>query len=150
MNNIKIKLLSEKAIMPTRNNPNDAGLDLYATEQKFIPYGTTLLISTDIAIQIPEGYVGKIEGRSSMNKKGIITSGGVIDSGYSGDVSIILNNFSNRENFSSVEGGRGYLINKGDKIAQLLVYKVETPYPLKVETIWSSDRNDKGFGSSGR
>lgn len=149
MNTIKAFKLDPEAVLPTRTHPTDAGLDLYSLENTFIPLSATVRIKTGIALEIPLGFVGKIEGRSSMNAKGIMASGGVIDTGYAGDISVILNNFSNTSQFS--ENSRGLIINKGDKIAQLLVYQVATPAIEEVSEIWTSERGTKGFGqASGR
>lgn len=147
---INVFKLDQNAIIPTRSHATDAGIDLYAMEETFIPVGTTKVIKTGIAIEIPAGYVGKIEGRSSMNSKGIITSGGVVDAGYNGDISVILNNFSATPEREPVLYLQGYRVKKGDKIAQLLVYKVETPEVIETKSIWHSARGNKGFGSSGR
>lgn len=147
--NVLTYKLDENATLPTRNLSTDAGIDIYALEDVFIPVGTTAKVKTGVAIKIPEGRVGKIEGRSSMNSKGLITAGGVIDSGYNGEIGVVMHNFSN---LSISDGGMeiGYKISKGDKIAQLLIYKVDTPEPVEVKELWDSERGNNGFGSSGR
>lgn len=149
--------LSENATLPSRTHMTDAGLDLYSAEDVFIPVGSTQLVKTNIAMEIPEGFVGKIEGRSSMNLKGIMTSGGVIDSGYNGDLGVVLNNFSCKNdkdpNFDYHELPSltmGYKIKKGDKIAQLLIYRIQTPEVVETKELWQSQRGNKGFGSSGK
>lgn len=147
---IKVFKLNKEATLPTRTHKNDAGIDLYATENSFIPVGETKVVKTGVAIEIPEGFVGKIEGRSSMNSKGIITSGGVIDAGYTGDISVILNNFSATPERDPILFQAGYRVKRGEKIAQLLLYKVETPEVVETDTLWTSDRGAKGFGSSGK
>lgn len=145
MESINVFRLNEKAILPTRTNPTDAGLDLYASENVFIKKGETGLIKTDISVRIPPGYVGKIEDRSSMAVKGLRTGAGIIDAGYNGEVKIVLHNISNNDNSIT----NGYLVQVGQKIAQLLIYKVETPEVLEVDISWDSQRGNKGFGSSG-
>lgn len=147
MENVKVFKLSKQATLPTRNKESDAGLDLYAVESTFIGTGKTVLVKTSVAIQIPEGYVGKIEDRSSLSSKGLRTGGGVIDAGYTGEVAVVLHNLNNTD--ASSQHGRGYMIEKGQKIAQLLVYKVETPGVEEVTELWTSDRGSSGFGSSG-
>jgi len=147
MESINVLRLNESAVLPTRTNPTDAGLDLYASESVFITRGETKLIKTDISVRIPPGYVGKIEDRSSMAVKGLRTGAGIIDAGYNGEVKIVIHNISNINDwFSST---RGYLVEAGQKIAQLLIYKVETPKVVEVKLSWNSERGDKGFGSSG-
>ena len=147
MENVKVFRLSQHAKLPTRNKETDAGLDLYAVETCFIGVNKTAVVRTAVAIQIPEGYVGKIEDRSSLASKGLRTGGGVIDAGYTGEVGGVLHNLNNID--GSSQHGRGYLIEKGQKIAQLLVYKVETPGVEEVSELWTSERGSNGFGSSG-
>lgn len=149
MKKIKAFKLHSDAKLPTRNLKTDAGLDIYSLYDVFIRVGVTECIPTGIALEILPGYVGKIEGRSSMNSKGLITAGGVIDAGYSGEIGITINNFSAHSQYSN-SFYEGYMIKAGDKVAQLLVYKVSLPRVVEVKKIWKSKRNNKGFGSSGR
>lgn len=146
MKNIKVYKLNSEATLPTRNKSADAGLDLYSLEDILIKVGTTVVVKTGVAINIPEGYMGKIEDRSSMAAKGLRTGGGVVDAGYSGDVSVVLHNFSG-SNVTMFDGL--YQIRRGDKIAQMVIHKVETPQVEEVDRLWSSERGLYGFGSSG-
>lgn len=150
MKTLKVFKLDKEATLPTRNHSYDAGIDLYSLEDVFIPVGESRKLKTGVAIEIEEGYVGKLAGRSSMNAKGILTAEGVIDAGYNGDISVILHNFSCTATRDPVLYQNGYHIKKGDKICQMLIYKVETPPVLEVQELWSSERGSKGFGSSGR
>lgn len=129
------------AILPTRANSTDAGLDLYSLDNVYIPYNSTAKIRTGIGINIPPGHVGKIEDRSSLAAKSLRTGGGVIDAGYAGEVQVILHNVSNNVDRT---------INVGDKIAQLLIYRVDTTAVMETQNIWTSDRGQGGFGSTGR
>lgn len=147
-NEILTYKLNPEATLPTRNHSWDAGLDLYALESIFIPVGKTIKVSTGIALLIEEGHVGKIEGRSSMNVKGLLTSGGVIDAGYNGEVGVVLTNLNNTTD--TYIGTLGYWVKKGDKVAQLLVYDVVTPKVTETKELWNSERGSKGFGSSNR
>jgi dUTP pyrophosphatase len=140
MDQIKVVLLNERAHCPTRHNANDAGLDLYASHDAAVPGNSTRAIKTSIAIEIPRGFVGKIEDRSSMALKGFRTGGGVIDCGYTGEVKVIIHNLTS---YSKT-------ISKGDKIAQLLLYRVEIPGITIVSSLDESDRGLMGFGSSGQ
>ncbi|WP_020006200.1 dUTP diphosphatase [Salinicoccus albus] len=138
MNTIKIKKLHPKAVVPTRSHPHDAGLDLYALEDIEFE-NETKLVKTGIAIDIPEGYEAQVRPRSGMTlKTPMRVQLGTIDSGYDGDVGIIVDC---RESL--------HVIGKGDKIAQLVISPVVTP---EVETVTEfdtvSERGDKGFGSS--
>jgi dUTP pyrophosphatase len=153
---LKTQLLNDAARLPERNHPTDAGLDIYASEDKFIPHGATVIINTGVAVEIPEDYVGKLEGRSGLSSKGIILSAGVIDSAYRGEIGVVLNNFSHtRDTIGFNADGytrtiNGYQVHKGDKIAQLLIHRVETPKASRVEILNTTDRGGKGYGSSGR
>lgn len=150
MKTIQVYLTDEKAIVPTRNKTTDAGLDLYALEDKFIELNGTAIIRTGVSISIPKGMVGKIEDRSGLAAKGLRTGAGVIDFGYNGEIGVVVHNLSSELASEPVLFRRGYQIRRGDKIAQLLVYPVETPNVEVVSTLWDSDRGSKGFGSSGR
>lgn len=150
MKTIQVLLRDERAIAPSRNKSTDAGLDLYSIEDKFIEIGTTAVIRTGISVNVPEGMVGKIEDRSSLAAKGLRTGAGVIDTGYSGEVGVVLHNLTSQLTSDPVLHRKGYQIRKGDKIAQLLVYNVETPTVEVVGNSWESERGAGGFGSSGR
>lgn len=148
---IEVFKKNKEAILPTRANNLDAGLDLYSIETVYLPVGTTVVISTGIAIHIPPGSVGKIEDRSSLAAKGLRTGGGIVDAGYSGEVKVVLHNFS--ANSSKIYGAgsesSGIWIESGQKIAQLLIYKIETAPVIETTILWDSKRSDNGFGSSG-
>lgn len=150
MKTIQVFLRDERAIAPNRNKATDAGLDLYAIEDKFIELGSTAIVRTGVSVNIPAGMVGKIEDRSSLAAKGLRTGAGVVDTGYSGEVGVVLHNVTSQHASDPVLHRRGYQIRKGDKIAQLLVYNVETPAVEVVTSLWESERGSGGFGSSGR
>ena len=140
---MKVKLLNESASVPTKAHSSDAGWDLYAsyTSQPVYPHKRRL-ISTDISIAIPDGYCGLIWPRSGLSvKKGIDVLAGVIDSGYRGDIGVILYN-------SKVD--RRYKIQKGDRIAQILFQKIEDFDLVEVDSLDSSERGAGGFGSTGK
>lgn len=150
---LQVLKLFDDAILPTRGREFDAGLDLYALEDQFIEIQTTAKVKTGIAINVPPNYVGKIEDRSGLASKGLRTGGGVVDHGYNGDVTVVLHNLTNDDIVrNSTTNGRfahGYEIKKGDRIAQLLLYPIETPVVQQVHELWTSERSAKGFGSSG-
>lgn len=142
MENIKMKVfkLSENATLPTRNNPDDAGLDLYAAEDVIIPQGEGRMVKTDIAIELPQNTVGMICDRSGMGKKGFKVHGGIVDVPYRGSVNVILWNHT----------GSGAMISKGERIGQLLVIPILFPEAEEtLEPLSQTARGDKGFGSSG-
>lgn len=138
------------AVKPSRSHPTDAGLDLRATEDVFIPVGSTALIKTSLSIEVPEGWVGKIDDRSSMAAKGLIVGGGVVDALYNGELSVILHNFSNKSDARCFGFEKGYQVKKGDKIAQMLLYRVNTADVVETKEIWTGPRGNKALGSSGR
>jgi len=150
MKTIQVLLRDERAIAPTRNKATDAGLDLYSMEDKFIELGSTAVVRTGVSVNIPSGMVGKIEDRSSLASKGLRTGAGVIDTGYNGEVGIVIHNLTSQLASDPVLHRKGYQIRRGDKIAQLLTYSVETPSVEVVSNVWESERGSGGFGSSGR
>jgi len=138
---LKVLKLSENAIVPSRANESDAGYDLYALEDTIIPSRNRAMVKTGIAIAIPFNHVGLIWPRSGLAlKAGLDVLAGVIDSGYRGEVCVILQNHVNEH----------YHIKSGDRIAQLLIQKVSSPDIKIVSELNESDRGTGGFGSSGK
>ena len=132
--------MSDDAIIPTRAYEYDAGWDLYCVEKLYIIPSRRRVVPTNIAISIPEGYVGLIWPRSGLAaKNGIDVFAGVIDSGYRGEIKVCLYN-SSQINFE---------INKGDRIAQIIFHKLPQTEMLEVDSLDDSIRGDSGFGSSG-
>lgn len=151
---IEIYKFDKDAKTPTRANYTDAGLDLYCNESVFLPLGKTLAISTGIGIHVPKGSTGKVEDRSSLALSGLRTGGGIIDAGYSGEIRVVMHNLNKSDSFRyDVHTGNnehGTWIVKGDKIAQFLLYKVETAPAIETNILWNSERGNSGFGSSGQ
>lgn len=138
---IKVKLLTENARLPTRNNSTDAGLDIYSNETTLIKAKKWSPISIGIAISIPDGYYARIAPRSGLALKyGLDVFAGVIDSGYRGEIKVILYN----------AGEKDYLVNDGDKIAQMIIEKCYIWNTELVENLDDSERKENGFGSSGQ
>src|ERR1700761_5863764 len=130
LDTIQVYKYHDNAILPTRAHDIDAGLDLYALTYTTFEVYSQHVVRTGIAINIPPGYVGIIKDRSSLAAKGLHVVGGVIDSGYSGEIKIMLK----YTNYSLYD----YMITPGDKIAQLLIQKVETPKVILTESLWGS------------
>ncbi len=150
-----VKKLDPSAFLPTRAHVSDAGLDLYANKDVFIPHGETLIIETGISIGLPEGTFGKIEDRSSLAAKGLRTGAGVVDKGYEGEIKVVLHNFSNTSHWHGGMERKGYCITKGDRIAQLVVLKCELLEVVEqtsgnINNIEVNNRGQFGFGSSGQ
>lgn len=137
---LMVKRLTPTAQLPSRAHPSDAGLDLCADEQIVIPPGERALIRTGIAVSIDPMKVGLIWPRSGMAvRDGITVGAGVIDSGYRGEVKVLLFN----------HGAAPVFIEPGDRIAQLLIQPVFPDIVYEVNELPSSDRDAMGFGSSG-
>ena len=134
------KLLYDSAKPPTKGHMNDAGWDLYAFETISIPAGATVLVSTGVAIAIPKEHVALIWDRSSMGVKGVHRHAGVIDSGYRGEVKVCLHNTTKES----------YHIERGDRIAQMLIQEAPTFIQHVVHELDSTNRGDGGFGSTGK
>ena len=136
-----VKKLHPNATIPTKSHSADAGYDLYALEGEIIAKHTHKLIKTGISLDIPRGYVGLVWPRSGLAYKfGLDVFAGVIDSGYRGDVGVILFNsqYSN------------YHIEAGDRIAQIVLQKVEDFELVEMEDLDDNTlRGQGGFGSSG-
>jgi dUTP pyrophosphatase len=139
---LKIQQLHESAIIPHYAHPGDAGLDLFAIEHQEILPGETQLIKTGIAIALSPGYEAQIRPRSGLALKHSITvlnSPGTIDSGYRGEIGIILIN----------HGKKSFLVIPGMKIAQMVVTSFIQTKVIVTQDLDSTSRAKKGFGSTG-
>lgn len=145
---LNVLKLDGRATIPTKAFPTDAGYDLYAVEDVFLRVNQTTLVKTGIAVNLPEGYVLEIKDRSSMALKGLRTGAGIVDSYYQGDLSVVLHNLNNDVDHD-VFGYAGYQIRQGDRIAQFVITKVESPRLYQDSLFPESRRGQSGFGSSG-
>ena len=133
------KILAE-AIIPHYAHQGDAGMDIFSVEEDIIKAGERKNIRTGIKMELPEGFVGLVWDKSGLAlKNGIKTMAGVIDAGYRGEIGIVLVNLS----------GQDYKIEKGQKIAQMLIQKVERAEIEEVEELNETSRGAGGFGSTG-
>ena len=140
---VKIKILNDKAKIPTRGSEKAAGMDLYSTKDETIMPHETVKIGTGLAIQPPEGYFGAIFARSGLATKfGINLGNGVavIDEDYTGEYIVALHN----------DSCDPVAIEKGDRIAQLVFLPYLNVEFTKVEELDSTDRGDGCFGSTGK
>ena len=134
-------LLDNGAYPPVRAHDNDAGLDLRALHGVFLPAGGAVTVRTGTHIQLPPGTAGLLVSKSGVNCVRGITSTGLIDEGYTGEIMVRLYNHSQND----------YEIESGDKVSQLVVIPVLHEPVEFVDSIESgSDRGNSGFGSSGR
>ncbi len=137
---IEIKKLSENAVVPTQGSHYAAGYDLYAAEEGTVLAECRLLVKTNIAVSIPEGYYGRIAPRSGLAyKSGIDIMAGVIDADYRGDIGVILYNTDVKD----------FEFKRGDRIAQLIIEKCHNVEWQEVNELEDSVRSDGGFGSTG-
>ena len=136
---MKIKFTNINALIPKKGSEYAAGYDLYSYENETVAPNQIKLIDTGISIRVPEGTYGRIAPRSSVSKKGILVNAGVIDRDYRGPVKIMLHNLSNND----------YVINKNDRIAQLILEQIKTPPVELVGELDDTERGDGGFGSTG-
>ncbi|PSO45303.1 MAG: dUTP diphosphatase [Parcubacteria group bacterium SW_6_46_9] len=140
---LKIKRMekAEGITLPNFYHEGDVGCDIRAAEEVTVQPGKIESIDTGLKMQIPEGHAGLIWEKSGLAfNHGIKTAGGVIDRGYRGEVKVAIFN----------AGDEPYTFARGDKIAQILVQKVERPEVVAVEELSSSSRGEDGFGSTGK
>lgn len=131
--------LDHNAYSPVRAHDNDAGFDLMCKEDQMLEANKANTIDTGVHVLIPEGYVGLVCPRSSFNVKGIGTPIGIVDSGYTGSIRIVLEPFNVTKVF------------KGNKIAQLVILPLPKIVMVEGKVIGvKTDRGDRGFGSSGK
>lgn len=144
---VNIKKINSNATTPTYGSTEAAGLDLYAlieneTSSLFIPSSATVKINTGIAIEIPKGYFGAVYARSGLSiRAGLRPANcvGVIDSDYRGEIIVALHNDSSED----------YIINNGDRIAQIVITPYLTIEPNEVAELSNTERGEGGFGSTG-
>ncbi|KAI5179688.1 dUTP pyrophosphatase [Nematocida sp. AWRm80] len=140
-NEFRVKLLTAEGKVPFIATEYSAGYDLFAPSSGSIPAGGREKVNLGISIEIPKGYYGQIYSRSSLAyKHGIITLGGVIDSDYRGELSVLLYNTS-QEPFT-------YQAN--DRIAQMVIHSIFTAQPILTNTLTTTTRSSGGFGSTGK
>ena len=141
---IKIKTLDKSLPVPKYAHKGDAGLDLYSSINCVLNPYDRKLIPTGIKIAIPEGYAGFVQAKSGLAIKyglALLNSPGLIDSGYRGEICIIVVNLDKQNKI---------LINKGDKICQLIIQKIENVDLEVVEDLETTDRGEGGFGHTGK
>ncbi|HDB4630762.1 TPA: dUTP pyrophosphatase, partial [Staphylococcus aureus] len=151
-NTLQVRLLSENARMPERNHKTDAGYDIFSAETVILEPQEKTVIKTDVAVSIPEGYVGLLTSRSGVSSKThLVIETGKIDAGYQGNLGINIKNenetlenwvtYNFSRNVAGIDGkyapppvtdkilfmNGSYVINKGDKLAQLVIVPIWTP-----------------------
>ncbi|KAJ3993620.1 dUTP pyrophosphatase [Lentinula boryana] len=135
-----IKRHSETAKIPSRGSALSAGYDLYSAEKKTVPAHGKALVDTQISLAVPAGHYGRVAPRSGLASKFMIDTGaGVIDADYRGILFVLLFNLSDKD----------FEVEKGDRIAQLIIEKIHTPEILEVKDLDETLRGAGGFGSTG-
>lgn len=141
---VKVKKLHEDAKLPQYANQwSDSGADVFSIEKYEIKPGERVLVKTGIAISVSDGYECQVRSKSGLAlKRGLIVlnSPGTVDNGYRGEVGVIICNLSNETQ----------IIEKGDKVAQLVIVPVGQAIFLEVNELDSTTRGDGGFGSTGK
>lgn len=159
---VKVKRLHPDAVMPRKAYASDAGFDLVAVEDTIIEPGETALIKTGLAFELPPGYEMQIRPRSGVTlKTKLRVQLGTVDSNYRGEVGVIVDNISNDTwsnasrridntyDDSTRDKSRGYIIRKGDRIAQTVIQRLPVVELIEVEELGDSERGSDGFGSTG-
>jgi dUTP pyrophosphatase len=135
--------LSEAARAPARAHDGDAGYDLFAAEEAVLSPGARASVGTGVAIALPDGCAGLVLPRSGLALRhgiSVVNAPGLIDAGYRGEVRVLLLNTDREAEFS---------VSVGDRIAQLVVVRVEAPELVEAETLDETARGVGGFGSTG-
>jgi len=139
---IAIRRLREEAVVPARAYPGDAGLDLAACDRVELGPGERAIVATGLAVAIPKGYAGFVQPRSGLAAEhgiSVVNAPGLIDSGYRGEVRVVLLN---------TDAARPFVVEPGMRIAQLVVLPVAELDVVEVEELPASERGERGFGSS--
>jgi dUTP diphosphatase len=142
MTELPLLRLNDEAVLPARAYPGDAGLDLTAAERVELAPGARAVVGTGLAVAIPDGHAGFVQPRSGLAAKhgiAVVNSPGLVDSGYRGELRVVLLNTDRAETF---------VVEPGMRIAQLVVLPVATPRPVEVTELPPSERGERGFGSS--
>jgi dUTP pyrophosphatase len=141
---LKVARLKAEASVPRRAHEGDAGLDLYACEAAHIGPGERWSVGTGVGVEIPAGHAGLVLPRSGLAREhgiALVNAPGLIDSGYRGELRVLLLNTDPAETFR---------VEAGDRIAQLVITPIAESEPVEVDSLTESARGDGGFGSSGR
>ncbi len=139
---VAVRRLRDDAVLPQQAYAGDAGLDLASCERVVLAPGERATVATGLAVEIPEGYAGFVQPRSGLAARhgiGVVNSPGLIDSGYRGEIRVVLLNTDARERFT---------VEAGMRIAQLVIAPVATVRLVEVAELAASSRGERGFGSS--
>jgi dUTP pyrophosphatase len=139
---VAFRKLRDDAVVPSRAYDGDAGLDLASCERVVLAPGQRAMVGTGLAVAVPDGYAGFVQPRSGLAARHgitIVNTPGLVDSGYRGELRVVLLNTDAREPF---------VVEPGMRIAQLVVVPVAAAEPVEVDELPESERGVRGFGSS--
>jgi dUTP pyrophosphatase len=142
MIDVRVRRLRADATLPDRAYDGDAGLDLASCEAALLGPGERAVVSTGIAVEIPDGYAGFVQPRSGLAARhgiGVVNSPGLIDAGYRGEIRVVLLNTDRETEFEVLPGMR---------IAQLVIAPVASVHVVEADELAASERGARGFGSS--
>jgi len=140
MSELRVKKLVQDAIIPTRGSGGAVGYDLYSVDEVVLPPSQRTLVGTGVAVVLQMKVYGRVAPRSGLTvKHGIHVGAGVIDPDYTGEIKVALFNL----------GDGPFEVKKGDRIAQLILERCETPYVREITEMSETQRGDGGFGSTG-
>jgi dUTP pyrophosphatase len=137
---VKIKRLHPEAKLPSYAHPGDVGMDVYSLEEKILKPDEHHIFVVGFAMEFPVGYAAIVKDKSGISKAGLHTMGGVFDAGFRGEYNVHLVNLSDVS----------YIVEVGDKIAQIVIYPVEIPTLQEVSELSESSRGAGCFGSTGK
>jgi len=139
---LRFRRLVPEAVLPAYAHPSDAGMDLRSVDDLTIESGARALVHTGLVVLLPPMYEAQVRPRSGLALKNgvtVLNTPGTIDSGYRGEIGVILANF----------GDKPFVVKKGDKIAQMVIAPVTQPEIVETDMIDETDRGFGGFGSTG-
>ena len=140
MTELCVKRLVQDATLPTRGSSGAVGYDLYSIDEVVVSPSQRALVGTGVAVILPMNVYGRVAPRSGLAVKyGIQVGAGVVDPDYRGEIKVVIFN----------QGDRDFVIKKGDRIAQLVLERCETPDVREIESLDETDRGSGGFGSTG-
>jgi dUTP pyrophosphatase len=142
LTSLPVRRLRPEAVLPSRAYEGDAGLDLSAADAVVLAPGERAVIGTGLAVAVPEGHAAFVQPRSGLAARHgitIVNAPGLVDSGYRGEVKVVLLN----------TGAEPFAVEPGMRIAQLVVLPVASPEPVEVDELPGSERGERGHGSSG-
>ena len=148
---LKVKRLTDTAVLPVKAHQSDAGFDICADMDITIDAGETVAVPTGLSIAIPDGYYGRLKGRSGLTAKTTLrVQEGTIDSDYRGEIKVICDlRTLTGQGLKNLSFSSGYPIKQGQRIAQLIIQPLPPVDLVEVDDLDDTDRGDGGFGSTG-